>query len=123
MVDAKVAVAVGAVVSSVALAVGVVAGGFGGDKFNILTISDVDFDSMVTDPRFNQWFINNLRCSQAGFHALVKLLLRYMTHYNFRFSKHSFEKKVAMLLYFLGSEGGYRETAGALGVSKSWCLH
>ncbi|KAF0728766.1 hypothetical protein Ae201684P_009220 [Aphanomyces euteiches] len=88
MVDAKVAVAVGSVVSSVALAFGVVDGG---DKFNILTISDIDFDSTVTDPRFNQWFINNLRCSQAGFHALVKLLLRYMTHYSFRSLKHSSE--------------------------------
>ncbi|KAF0705203.1 hypothetical protein AaE_014621 [Aphanomyces astaci] len=31
-------------------------------------------------------------------------------------------KKVAVLLYFLGSEGGYRETGAAFGMSKSWCV-
>ncbi|CAK4179517.1 unnamed protein product [Aphanomyces euteiches] len=46
-----------------------------------------------------------------------------MDDYNFRHSKHTFAKKVAMMLYYLGSEGGYRETAAALGISKSWCIH
>ncbi|OQR80927.1 hypothetical protein ACHHYP_16994 [Achlya hypogyna] len=45
-----------------------------------------------------------------------------MASYKFRRSKHSIAKKVAMVLYYVGSEGGYRETAGALGVSKSWCV-
>ncbi|KDO35144.1 hypothetical protein SPRG_01211 [Saprolegnia parasitica CBS 223.65] len=34
-----------------------------------------------------------------------------MSDYKFRKSTHSFTKKVAILLYFLASEGGYRENA------------
>ncbi|RHZ18684.1 hypothetical protein DYB37_012680 [Aphanomyces astaci] len=60
----------------------------------------------------------NLRCSQATFgrprHQLPE---RYR-----RLSQHSFEKKVAVVLYFLGSDGGYRETAFAFGMSKPWCV-
>ncbi|KAH9096337.1 hypothetical protein Ae201684P_009567 [Aphanomyces euteiches] len=78
---------------------------------------------MITDQRYNQWFITNLRCSQSTFQNLVDILRNYMDDYNFRHSKHSFAKKVAMMLYYLGSEGGYRETAATLGVSKSWCIH
>jgi len=124
MVDASVIVAVAAAVSSAAMAIGAVAASaVHQDKFNILTVTNVDFDTMLKDPRYNQWFINNVRCSQATFARLVSLLRSYLPHLKLRKSNHSFAKKVAMTMYFLGSEGGYRETAAALGVSKAWCIH
>lgn len=36
--------------------------------------------------------------------------------------KYSFERAVACTLFHLGSSGGFRETAQAFGVSKSWCM-
>ncbi|EQC32335.1 hypothetical protein SDRG_10082 [Saprolegnia diclina VS20] len=86
------------------------------DKFNILTAIEVEFDDMIPDPRYNQWFINNLRCSQASccsqatFRALVSALRVYTSDYKFRKSTYSFAKKVAVPLYFLASEGGHHET-------------
>ncbi|EQC24788.1 hypothetical protein SDRG_17322 [Saprolegnia diclina VS20] len=77
------------------------------DKFNILTIMEVEVDYVIPDPRYNQRFINSLRCSQATFRALVSTLRVYMSDYKFRKSAHSFAKKVAVL-HFLASEGGYR---------------
>ncbi|EQC42588.1 hypothetical protein SDRG_00317 [Saprolegnia diclina VS20] len=65
------------------------------DKFNILTIIEVEFDYVIRDPRYSQWFINNLRCFQATFRALVSTLRVYMSDYKFRKSAHSFAKKVA----------------------------
>ncbi|OQS01977.1 hypothetical protein THRCLA_21545 [Thraustotheca clavata] len=36
--------------------------------------------------------------------------------------KNSFSKKVAVHLYYLGSEGGYRETSSVFDESKSWAI-
>ncbi|ETV67225.1 hypothetical protein H257_16478 [Aphanomyces astaci] len=76
---------------------------------------------MLGDARYEQWFHGNLRCDQAVLRRLVDLL-RQRLHPNECQSSHSFEKKVAVKLYFLGSEGGYRETAAAFGMAKSWYI-
>ncbi|EQC26784.1 hypothetical protein SDRG_15434, partial [Saprolegnia diclina VS20] len=52
----------------------------------------VEVDDMLDNPRFNQWFISNLRCSQASFRRLVDVLRNYMADYKFPRSKHSFKK-------------------------------
>ncbi|KDO17387.1 hypothetical protein SPRG_17180, partial [Saprolegnia parasitica CBS 223.65] len=49
---------------------------------------------MLDNPRFNQWFISNLR-SNASFRRLVDVLRDYMEDYKCPRSKHSFEKKDA----------------------------
>ncbi|ETV83595.1 hypothetical protein H257_04292 [Aphanomyces astaci] len=92
-------------------------------KYNILTITNVNFDDMLGDPRYEQWFRDNLRCDQRAFCKIVVWLRRRLPKYSRRRSVHSFEKKVAVFLYFLGSEGGYRETAGAFGMARSWCVN
>ncbi|KAF0724530.1 hypothetical protein Ae201684P_012744 [Aphanomyces euteiches] len=92
------------------------------EKYNILTINQVNFDAMLGDPRYNQWFRENLRCDQRSFGRLVVWLRHRMPDQFKRRSRHSFEKKVAVLLFFLGTEGGYRETAAVFGVAKSWCI-
>ncbi|KAF0703070.1 hypothetical protein AaE_015565 [Aphanomyces astaci] len=89
------------------------------DKYNILTVTHIEFDSMLGNLAYEQWFLSNLRCGQAAFVQLVRVLRAEMVAYSFRVSLHSFEKKVAIFLYFLGSTGGYREAAAALGASKS----
>ncbi|RHY06718.1 hypothetical protein DYB36_003813, partial [Aphanomyces astaci] len=76
---------------------------------------------MLGDARYEQWFHDNLRCDQAVFRRLVDLL-RQRLQLNERQSRHSFEKKVAVTLYFLGSEVRHRETAAAFGMAKSWCI-
>jgi len=91
-------------------------------KYNIKTINEIDFDGMLEDPRYNAWFKENLRCSQRTFAGITTILRSYMTSYSVRRSKHSFEKKVAVFLYFLATEGGYREVAGVFGGSKSWSI-
>ncbi|KAG9411266.1 putative nuclease harbi1 [Aphanomyces cochlioides] len=77
---------------------------------------------MLHDSKYDQWFLHNLRCSQATFTSLVAMIRVFIDQNYQRQSRHSFEKKVAMLLYFLGSEGGYREVSAAFGVSKTWCI-
>ncbi|RHZ28825.1 hypothetical protein DYB28_007471 [Aphanomyces astaci] len=68
---------------------------------------------MLGDPHYEQWFRDNLRCDQTTFGRLVVWLRCQMPQQFLRRSVHSFEKKVAVFLFFLGSEGGYRETAAA----------
>ncbi|EEY68939.1 uncharacterized protein PITG_05084 [Phytophthora infestans T30-4] len=59
---------------------------------------------MLTDPRYDEWF----RLRDFELDRFVK--------------EHTFEENVACLLFFLGSQGGYRETTAAFAVSKSWTV-
>ncbi|ETV81647.1 hypothetical protein H257_05274 [Aphanomyces astaci] len=77
---------------------------------------------MLGIPQYEQWFSANLRCGHATFTKFITNLRAEMSSEHLRSYTHSFEKKVHNFLYFLGSEGGYRETAAAFGVSKSWCV-
>eukprot|EP00644_Phytophthora_capsici_P015982 jgi/Phyca11/122795/e_gw1.49.217.1 len=79
---------------------------------------------MLSDPRYDEWFRLNLRCGQDSFVRLCDVLRRELHEFELdRFVKdHSFEEKVACLLYFLGSQGGYRETTSAFAISKSWAI-
>jgi len=43
-------------------------------KFNVLTVTEVDFDSMLGDCKFDHWFRENLRCGQATFLKLVDVI-------------------------------------------------
>ena len=91
---------------------------------NVLTVTMIDFDAMIFDDSFDEWFRSNLRCSQNTFHRLCQILRDELHDLNTdEFIKsHSFEKKVAIMMYFLASEGGYRDVANAFGVSKSWAI-
>ncbi|ETV63809.1 hypothetical protein H257_19256 [Aphanomyces astaci] len=112
----RVAVAVATVVCAVCMSVAPITGG---GKYNVLTITEVNFDIMLGDPHYEQWFRDNLRCDQTTFGRLVVWLRCQMPQQFLRRSVHSFEKKVAVFLFFLGSERGYRETAAAFGMAKS----
>lgn len=84
-------------------------------------VNEFPFDAIMHDEAFNQWFRMNLRCSQVTFHTICALLRRNM-HAMKHHHRHSFEKIVGATLFYLGSEGGFRETAQAFGMSKSWCV-
>ncbi|KAF0706622.1 hypothetical protein AaE_014021 [Aphanomyces astaci] len=77
---------------------------------------------MLGKPQYEQWFQTNLRCSQSTFCRLASWLSTSQPELMRRETSHLFKKKVAVLLYFLGSEGGYRDTGAAFGMSKSWCV-
>ncbi|KAF4134147.1 DDE superfamily endonuclease [Phytophthora infestans] len=91
---------------------------------NILTLTGLEFSAMLSDPRYDEWFRLNLRCGQDSFVRLCDVLRGELQEFELdRFVKdHSFEEKVACLLYFLGSQGGYREAAAAFAISKSWAI-
>ncbi|ETM52124.1 hypothetical protein L914_04171 [Phytophthora nicotianae] len=92
-------------------------------KENILTLSSLEFTAMLSD-RYDEWFRQNLRCDQAAFLRLCGFLRHEQEKYELdRFIKeHPVEEKVACLLFFLGSQGGYRETTAAFAISKSWAI-
>ncbi|ETV74868.1 hypothetical protein H257_10907 [Aphanomyces astaci] len=77
---------------------------------------------MPGDRRYHPWFHDNLGCDQITFLELVAWFRTAMVDFYHRASNHSFEKKLVVLLYFLRSQGGYRETSAAFGMSKSWCV-
>lgn len=91
-------------------------------KMNILTVTRLDFEKMIGMIEYDTWFTTNLRCNQSTFLQLVAWLRSVTKLYSRQQSCHSFEKKVAIYLYFIGSQGGYREVAGVFGVAKSWCI-
>ncbi|KAF0703292.1 hypothetical protein AaE_015447 [Aphanomyces astaci] len=93
------------------------------EKYNLLTVTEIDFQAFLVDPVYDRWFMDNLRCNQVSFVELCELLRVEMAQYSLdNYTKsHSYEKKVAVVLYFLGSQGGYREVAAVFGMSKSWC--
>ncbi|ETV85762.1 hypothetical protein H257_02345 [Aphanomyces astaci] len=78
---------------------------------------------MLGHPQYEKWFKANLRCSQATFSRLIDWIRHELPERYRRLSHHSFKTKVVVVLYFLGSDGGYRETAAAFGMSKSWCVN
>ncbi|ETV66227.1 hypothetical protein H257_17269 [Aphanomyces astaci] len=92
------------------------------DKFNVLTATNVDFDIMLGKTQYEQCFQANLRCSQSTFRCLASWLSTLHPELMRRETSHWFKKKVAVQLYFLWSEGGYRETGAAFGMSKSWSV-
>ncbi|OQR80458.1 hypothetical protein THRCLA_23480 [Thraustotheca clavata] len=77
---------------------------------------------MLQDPGCDLWFRKNLRCIQKSLIQLASYLFAIMPNNKYRLTKRTFQKEVAILLYFLGSCGGYRETASVFGVSKSWAI-
>ncbi|KAE8913700.1 hypothetical protein PF005_g15573 [Phytophthora fragariae] len=90
-------------------------------RVNVCTIdASIDFESLMHDSCYDAWFKRHLRCSQKTFHLLCAMLRRYFPVVPYK--KYSFERAVACTLYHLGSSGGFRETALALGVSKAWCI-
>jgi DDE superfamily endonuclease len=92
------------------------------EKRNNLTVTTLDFDTMLSNPQYDEWFRSNLRCSRQTFHELCSLLLIEMDDFASTFIMHSFQKKVGIFLYYLGSQGGYREVEAVFGVSKSWAV-
>ncbi|EGZ05385.1 hypothetical protein PHYSODRAFT_376748, partial [Phytophthora sojae] len=71
---------------------------------------------------YDQWFQDNMRFTQASFHKLCALLRPLRRKQPATNTKHSFETRVATMLYYVASMGGFRETAQTFGVSKSWAI-
>ncbi|POM59946.1 hypothetical protein PHPALM_31255 [Phytophthora palmivora] len=92
------------------------------EKENILTRPRRDIDVMLANSAYGKWFQYNLHFTQASFRLLCNLLRPLRVEPQSPFTVHSFEKQIAVTLYYLSSMGGFRETAQTFGVSKSWAL-
>ena len=68
---------------------------------NKLTVTNFNFDEIMADENNDQWFRDNVRCSKASFQYICDLLKPYCNPKLFRTRKHSYEKKVAIALYYL----------------------
>ncbi|ETV74603.1 hypothetical protein H257_10740 [Aphanomyces astaci] len=75
-------------------------------KYNVLTVSSIDFDAMLGDRQYEQWFLLNLRCNQATFVGIVAWFRSVQAPTTPRKSVHSMEKKAG----------------GVFGMSKSRCI-
>lgn len=88
---------------------------------NILTVQVIDWNAMLNDCSYNAWFQRNLRCTQQSFRFLVsELQPLYEQRYGKpRYNRQiTFDRILAVTLYYLGSAGGFREAGHALGISK-----
>ncbi|MBF6309089.1 hypothetical protein IU462_29915 [Nocardia farcinica] len=90
---AAVAAATGALATAVHTAVWAISN----PKQNILTLTPLEFEAMLYDAVYDEWFRQNLRCSQATFLRLCGVLRQELKDFELdRFMKeHSFEEKVA----------------------------
>ncbi|KAF4141558.1 DDE superfamily endonuclease [Phytophthora infestans] len=87
------------------------------------TVTVLHFERLLCDSTCEGWFPQHLRCSKASFLAIAKLLkLRGLLFANAVVKQHSYEIKIAAAPYFFASSGGYRETATAVGMSKSYVI-
>ncbi|KAL3671894.1 hypothetical protein V7S43_002561 [Phytophthora oleae] len=87
------------------------------------TVTVLHFDALLTAASCEAWFVDNLRCSRSSFIAITRFLHLYDILFATAASKkYSYEKKVAAALHFFASSGGYRETAAAMGMNKSYVI-
>ncbi|GMF65676.1 unnamed protein product [Phytophthora lilii] len=90
-------------------------------KTQVLTVTVLHFEPMLQSAMYESWFQGNLRCAKITFLRIASFLKTYGASLaQVKSRKHSFEKKVAAALYFLGSKGGYREVGAAMGMSRSY---
>eukprot|EP00644_Phytophthora_capsici_P007875 jgi/Phyca11/126503/e_gw1.63.88.1 len=76
---------------------------------------------MLQSAAYASWFEGNMRCTKETFLRLGRFLQEHGIRFaNTKIRQHSYEKKVAAALYFLGSSGGYREVGAATGMSRSY---
>ncbi|EEY60844.1 uncharacterized protein PITG_13589 [Phytophthora infestans T30-4] len=76
---------------------------------------------MLQSAAYASWFEDNMRCTKETFLRLGRFLQEHGIRFaNAKVRQHSYEKKVAAALYFLGSSGGYREVGAAMGMSRSY---
>jgi hypothetical protein len=86
-------------------------------------VTSLHFNGLLRGAEYEAWFPENLRCSRSSFVAIAGFLRqRGVVFANAVERKHSFEKKIAAALYFVASSGGYRETASAMGMNKSYVV-
>ena len=79
MVDCRLLIAAAAATASVCITV---ASSLVADKYNLFVVNEVDFDRMHGNPKYDQWFVDNLRCSQRTFNRLCHFLTQEMAEYN-----------------------------------------
>ncbi|ETN04008.1 hypothetical protein PPTG_23681 [Phytophthora nicotianae INRA-310] len=76
---------------------------------------------MLQSAAYASWFEDNMRCTKETFLQLGRFLQEHGVRFaNAKVRQHSYEKKIAAALYFLGSAGGYREVGAAMGMSRSY---
>ncbi|KAJ8577799.1 hypothetical protein ON010_g1407 [Phytophthora cinnamomi] len=73
-VTAAVGAAIGAAALGTAAATHAVICTIRNEKENILTLTPLEFASMLSNPAFDAWFRQNLRCGQAAFARLCAIL-------------------------------------------------
>ncbi|ETO58882.1 hypothetical protein F444_22742, partial [Phytophthora nicotianae P1976] len=87
----------------------------------ILTVTYLRFDAMLQSAAYASWFEDNMRCTKETFLQLGRFLQEHGVRFaTAKVRQHSYEKKIAAALYFLGSAGGYREVGAAMGMSRSY---
>lgn len=115
--------AVAAAVAAASAGVGIVVSqAIASEKYNKLTLGDLQFDTLLDDGSYEEWIRQNLMCTKKTFKGIVALLAKRMNNIERTkyVKKHSFEKKVAAFLYYLTSQSGYREVHNTFGIATSW---
>ncbi|KAE9021496.1 hypothetical protein PF005_g1218 [Phytophthora fragariae] len=78
---------------------------------------------MLQSSAYSSWFETNLRCTRSTFFRIASFLQEHGVAFaQTKVKKHSYEKKVAAVLYFLGSVGGYREVGAAMSMARSYVM-
>ncbi|KAG6945785.1 hypothetical protein JG687_00017085 [Phytophthora cactorum] len=76
---------------------------------------------MLHSAACSSWLDDNLRCIKYTFLKIASFLKTQSIRFAAaKVKQHSFNKKVAVAIYFVGSSGGYRELGTAMGMSRSY---
>ncbi|KAF4128264.1 hypothetical protein GN958_ATG22526 [Phytophthora infestans] len=90
----------------------------------VLTVSSLKFEPMLQSAAHSSWFEDNLRCTQTTFLRIASFLAQHGVLFaSAKVKQHSYNKKVAASLYFLGSSGGYRETSHMVSAPDWFKVH
>ncbi|GMF55185.1 unnamed protein product [Phytophthora fragariaefolia] len=82
------------------------------------TVTKLNFEKLLTSERYDGWFRDHLRCSQVNFMHICTIFSPFASYGLLNSYEHSFEKKIALLLFYLASSGTIEEAGIALGMSK-----
>ncbi|KAF1784485.1 hypothetical protein GQ600_9372 [Phytophthora cactorum] len=87
----------------------------------IMAVTVLDFEPMLHSAACSSWLDDNLRCTKYTFLKIASFLKTQSIRFAAaKVKQHSFNKKVAVAIYFVGSSGGYRELGAAMEMSRSY---
>ncbi|GMF43792.1 unnamed protein product [Phytophthora fragariaefolia] len=92
-----------------------------GPNKHIHTVTRLHFGLLLQSAAYACWFEDNIRCTKSTFLRIGVFLRNHGDSFAAATTKeHSFAKKIAASLSYLGSAGGYREAGAAMGMSRSY---